>query len=76
MYSSLGSGSHRPCISGELYCNASWAKRDTFTISKQQRRPIFTHQQQQSSIDASDNFDLIPKEVRLCSNEEFDNDIR
>ncbi|CAG9540953.1 unnamed protein product, partial [Cercopithifilaria johnstoni] len=75
MYSSLGSGNQRPCISGELYCNASWAKQGTFVTSKYQRSPIFTLQQQQSLTD-TDNFDLIRKEVRLCSDEEFDNDIR
>ncbi|KAM3721850.1 Coiled-coil and C2 domain-containing protein 2A [Dirofilaria immitis] len=76
MYSSLGSGDHRPCISGELYCNASWAKQGAFTINKQERYQIFTLQQQQSSTDTSDNFNLIPKEVRLCSDEEFENNIR
>ncbi|MCP9264179.1 hypothetical protein DINM_022192 [Dirofilaria immitis] len=72
----LGSGDHRPCISGELYCNASWAKQGAFTINKQERYQIFTLQQQQSSTDTSDNFNLIPKEVRLCSDEEFENNIR
>ncbi|VDM13487.1 unnamed protein product [Wuchereria bancrofti] len=78
MYNSLGSGNHRPCIAGELYCNATWAKQNALITNKFQRQSIITQQQQYSSTDndASDNFDLIPKEVRLCSDEEFDNDIR
>uniref|UniRef100_A0A8R1XRT4 C2 domain-containing protein n=1 Tax=Onchocerca volvulus TaxID=6282 RepID=A0A8R1XRT4_ONCVO len=75
MYSSLGSGDKRPCISGELYCNA-WTKQGSFISNKRQRRQIFASQQQESSIDTSDNFDLIPQGVRLCSDEEFENDIR
>ncbi|VDN01750.1 unnamed protein product [Thelazia callipaeda] len=72
MYSSLGSGNGKPCIAGELYCNAFWAK-GAFKANKLHQFPTFTFKQQSKAVKVTD---FIPEEVRLCTDQEFNNDIR
>ncbi|VDK60682.1 unnamed protein product [Anisakis simplex] len=75
MFSAVGSGAQSPCIAGKLFCNVSWAQRGIRTSKAANIRGLFKlNQQHQQQHDA--HFDLIPKAVRLCTDEEFESDLR
>lgn len=75
IYSSLGCGDDKPWITGELYCNVSWARQGLFkSKTKRPQRSVFTFQQKE--IHEPTNFNVLPQELCLYSDDEFDNDMR
>ncbi|VDK41905.1 unnamed protein product, partial [Gongylonema pulchrum] len=77
VHSSLGCGGDKRCMSGELYCSVSCAKQGFSEVNAPQQRVKRAFQRnQQESNGKSSNFELIPRALRLCSDEAFENDIR
>ncbi|VDN43447.1 unnamed protein product [Gongylonema pulchrum] len=64
-------------MSGELYCSVSCAKQGFSEVNAPQQRVKRAFQRnQQESNGKSSNFELVPRALRLCSDEAFENDIR
>ncbi|VDM51058.1 unnamed protein product, partial [Toxocara canis] len=76
MFTAVGCGGESPCISAKLFCNAYWAERGVRTNRDGNICAPFNQRHEKYQQKGADRFELIPKVVRLCSDEEFDSDLR
>ncbi|KHN80655.1 Coiled-coil and C2 domain-containing protein 2A [Toxocara canis] len=76
MFTAVGCGGESPCISAKLFCNAYWSERGVRTNRDGNICAPFNQRHEKYQQKGVDRFELIPKVVRLCSDEEFDSDLR